>query len=276
MNFAPSPAIHRPMGIVFQILDPGMRDVLLQAGLSSYDDFINCRIGQVVHSSSTTCTRRLALTLASQSHALYLKTYRLERRRFSSWSQNKALREAQNYARMRSIDLNVPALIASGGRRRAGSPVDGFLLTREVPGAVRADDYFSANWPKPSQLRWDASRRRLLQESADMISRMHAACFFHVDLQWRNLLISEEAGQHHPYILDCSRGGFRIHPLTRAHGRLRDLSSLYKEARIRLTRTESLRWLRQYLKLPRLTRGQHALIHAIARDRAIKDGNASA
>ena len=258
------------MKTFFEIFEPRLAAPLADAGLRRYDDFLDCRFGEPVHVSSTTSTSRIAI----DGGVFFLKAYRFRTRRPRPFRRHKALREARNYRRMRSLDLNVPAVAAVGARARFAAPIDGFILTQEVPAARSADEYFAAHWGRPAST-YDPRRRLLLDESADMIANMHAAHFYHVDLQWRNILISDESGRADPFLIDCARGGFRIHPLTRAHGRLRDLSSLYKEARIHLSRTESARWLRRYFRVRRFTIVHRAIIHAIVRDRALKDGPAA-
>jgi hypothetical protein len=119
----------------------------------------------------------------------------------------------------------------------------------------------------------DVGRSRLLEETAGLVSRMHAAGFVHVDLQWRNLLVVENGGIGPTiYVIDSARGGLRGWVLYQLHGRLRDLSSLYKLGRVLLTRREQIRWLRRYLGVRRLSACEHhALAWTILHDRGIKD-----
>ena len=102
------------------------------------------------------------------------------------------------------------------------------------------------------------------------IARMHGGDFYHIDLQWRNILVTDRGGAYTLHFLDSTRGGLRGSALFRAHGRARDLSSLYKEGRRWLTPVELLRWLRQYLGRP-IGATDRAMIRTIIRDRAVKD-----
>lgn len=92
-----------------------------------------------------------------------------------------------------------------------------------------------------------ADGRALLHALAGAVARMHAAGFFHWDLQWRNILVRRSSGDFDIFLIDSSRGGLRRTPIGRAHGRIRDLFCLDKLARRHLSRTTRLRFLRAYL-----------------------------
>ncbi len=115
-------------------------------------------------------------------------------------------------------------------------------------------------------------RRHLLETTADLVARMHAAGFFHIDLQWRNLLVSED-GSRRPrvYVIDSVRGGPRRWRPFQMHGRLRDLSSLYKLARSQVPVREQVGWLWRYLGVRRLRHEHRVMIQTILCDRRIKD-----
>lgn len=54
---------------------------LKACGFGTYDDFVNCRMGDQVHASSLTTTRRLSLGGPLNGTVHYLKCYRFESRR---------------------------------------------------------------------------------------------------------------------------------------------------------------------------------------------------
>ncbi len=262
------------MSIRLTIVETSLHDTLVAAGLATYHEFLACTQGEVVHESSTTRTRRIVLNPAGRAESFYLKAYRYGGR---SWpARDKAAREALNYAVLRDrCDVRVPDVIAFGSRRRFGCLIDGFILTRAVPHGMSLDRLAAALWPKPPAIATNGLRRHLLNYTSAMVRRMHAAGYCHIDLQWRNLLVSDD-GSDAPevYAIDSSRGGIRRWALRREQGRLRDLSSLYKEARHRLTIREQIRWLRDYLGVTRFEPQHRALLQTILYDRAIKDHEA--
>lgn len=259
------------MSTLLTIADDALKDPLRTAGLDSYDDYLHCALGEIVHQSSSTLTRRIVLRHANFADTLYLKTYRHGAPGpLRGWTRSRPLREGRNYLILRDrCAISVPEVIAFGSRRSLGRWRDGFIVTRAVPNAISLDRLIPA--------RRDAGplRRYLLDHTADLVSRMHAAGFYHIDLQWRNLLVSDD-GTDAPniYVIDSARGGLRRWRILREHGRLRDLSSLSKEARHRLTPREQLRWLKSYLRVRRFIPAHRALIRTIRYDRAIKDHEA--
>jgi hypothetical protein len=247
------------------IVESVLYDALKAAGLSAYNDFLCCEQGRLVHETGTTRTRHITFPVYGETEEFFLKAYRYEP---PAWlTLDKARREALNYVTLRDrCGVKVPDVIAFGSRRRFGRLVDAFILTRAIPHAIPLDRVAAAD---------ALLRRHLLDCTSSMVSRMHAAGFCHIDLQWRNLLVSNNGSQTPDvFVIDSARGRLRGWPVRREQGRLRDLSSLYKEAQRRLTPREQLRWLRAYLGVMRFAHEHRALIRTILYDRAAKDHEA--
>ncbi len=266
-------------------------------GLRQYDDFVNCQRGDVVGQSGTTLTRRIRLETPREQDVYYLKVYcyngRSWRHRSSvgPWPrQDKAFTEARNYRILQTqCDVLVPDVVCHGCRRQRSGWVDAFILTRGVPGAVPLDSLVADRWPDPHSAFDDPTRRHLLRSTARIVAKMHATGFYHVDLQWRNLLVANSERPEPPvYVIDSTRGDLRRWRVYRAHGQLRDLSSLYKQARVWMTPTEQLRWLRDYLDAEKVVPERaktknstdrttaRAILWTILLDRSIKDNDGSA
>lgn len=264
------------------IVEPSASPLLEALGLRAYDDFVSSTSGEIVGRSETSELRRLTASWTRPEGRapgcparFYLKVYRYRgRHRRSAVLAEKAEIEARNYGILRDVcGINTPNVVAHGRRSQGGWLLDGFILTREVPDARSLEQCVAAAGCSPGQAPGEvAFRRDVLLGTADLIARMHAAGFCHVDLQWQNLLIARgESDDPHIYVLDSSRGGLHRGGLRREHGRLRDLSSLYKMARRCLRRTEQVRWLRRYLGVRRLTPRHRLLVQTILYDRSVKD-----
>ncbi len=211
------------------IPDDGMRQVLISHGLSRYEDFADSAIGEVVSRSSTTQTRRIRWNDAPAGAAdasdgmageFYLKVYRYggKARRLALWP-DKGGTEARNYRSLRRhCGVSVPEVIAYGSRRRRGYLLDAFILTRAIPHAVPLDEFAKRRWgPNRGHAESQATTiineplgRYLLDHTADIVARMHGAGFFHIDLQWRNILIADD-GSDRPriFLIDSARGSRR-------------------------------------------------------------------
>jgi tRNA A-37 threonylcarbamoyl transferase component Bud32 len=266
--------VGRSMGIKLTIIEHEFRPVLESLGLRAYEDYASGRVGEIVGRSNTTETLRVPVRSDDASAVLYLKRYRYEghawRHRFR---RDKAAIEARNYQILRQeCGLPVPDVIAYGSRRRGLRLLDAFILTRGIPDSMPLDELVATRWPDPRAAVGNELRQQLLSETARFVSQMHAAGFFHVDLQWRNLLVADR-GSAWPTVwaIDSARGGRRRWGVLAAHGRLRDLSSLAKQAMIRMTARERIRWLRCYFGVARLSAEHHAIVRTILRDRDAKD-----
>jgi len=276
------------------ILDASMRPLLDSQGFRRYEDFVDATRGEVVGRSSTSQTRRIELGGASggesgvsgtpRREVLFLKVYRYagKTRRLGLWP-DKGTVETRNYRILRQCcGIDVPDVIAHGSRRSRGYLLDAFILTRAIPHARPLEEFLQprqdqgrvgSNHPEDAAaVERDSLRSYLLCQTAEMVARMHSAGFYHIDLQWRNILVSDDHSRRpRIFVIDSARGSRRHWKVFRAHGRLRDLSSLYKKARMRLTAREQIGWLRRYLGVRRLGREHHAMIRTILDDRRIKD-----
>lgn len=188
--------------------------------------------------------------------AAFFKLYHLGSR---SWSfclrLSKSRREFENYAIFRRLGISAAEPIAWGEERGfLGRLLRNFILTRAVPAACELDDYLAT---APRREHRDDLRREL----ADMVRRLHAACFYHHDLVARNVLVSRaDASRPRLFLIDCPRGAFASFGGPRKA--LRDLASLDKSAVRCCSRTERLRFLLEYLGQDRPDAKSRALARA--------------
>ncbi len=255
-------------------LQPQYAVPLAAAGMATLDDFLADQAGIPVSAHGLTHTRRIAFSHDGQPLTGYLKTYDYTRRPWRHrFIRDKARREAGNFAALRhACGLTVPTVVCMGARRRLGALARSFIFTLELPAS------------RPLTEAWDrtpSGRSELLARSPGFVARMHAAGFVHIDLRWRNILVRCEAGRPLELVpIDCVRGGLRRWRAAAQQGRLRDLSSLYKDAAPRLTRAQRMRWYRAYVAslegsaaAPRVTGLHRQAIQVILRDRDSKDGS---
>lgn len=247
------------------IHDRQLQPVLDQLSLRSYADFVECKAGEVVARRGTCETRRILIGGDEPGEAVYLKVYRYEPSWRTMLMRDASTIESRNYATLRTrCGAAVPNVIATGRRRSLGRLRDAFILTRGIPNARPMDEWMEGCGA--------AARSRALGQLAELVSRMHASGFYHVDLQLRNVLVREGDDRELTlHVLDSSRGGLRRWSVRREYARFRDLSSLFKGARSRLTSREPLRWLKRYFGVGRLTPAHRMLARTILIDRRKKD-----
>lgn len=263
------------MSIQWTILDDAGATLLADFGFANYVDLADRQPGQEVGKGSTTRTTRLSIGRAGESAVFFIKVYRYAGRQWRHrFRCDKASQEAANYSLLNEIGIGTPQVVAFGSRRSGLRLVDAIIVTRGLPDVVGLDRLFESRWPDATANAMNPHRQEVIHAVLREIRRMHDAGFFHIDLQWRNILIGGMSeGRTDVYLLDAPRGGMRRNRWTEAHGRLRDLSCLYKEARRRLSRTEQLRWLLLYLEEGSATPAARAMVDTLILDRVVKDNN---
>lgn len=205
---------------------------------------------------SKVTVRRVEISSKDSTIDGFFKLYHHRPGGWRFWMRaSKARCEFENYALFSRLNVPAAEAIACGEERdRLGRLRRAFILTRAVPNACGLDDFFKMN------LSW-TERRKVLDELANSLRRLHAASFFHHDLVWRNILVSRDAnGLPHLFLIDCPRGAQSSSGV--AHKRLRDLASLDKSAALFCSRAGRLRFLLRYAGKKKCDDETRALVRA--------------
>lgn len=168
--------------------------------------------------------------------------------------KSRAAREYQNLLRMGELGFNVPRPVAGGEARTLGMISASFVMTRAIEAAVAIWTYIhkpaEATFPLPGR----AERLRLIDEFARTLRKAHEQGYFIHSLRSKNVLLTREGERYTLHVLDVPFAGiWRWRMFPRA-GRIRDLASVMKWARVLLTRTERMRFARAYGADPGLLR----------------------
>jgi tRNA A-37 threonylcarbamoyl transferase component Bud32 len=146
----------------------------------------------------------------------------------------------------RAHELGVPAVRCLAVGVQAGSPKQGVLLTEELGDGETLADAWEG---RICALRGGARRRearKLIDAVARLFAAAHRAGFFHRDAHPTNILVKCEGGEYEAVFADLHgariRGG-DLEPALPA----RSLAHLDQYFHRRATRTERLRFSRQYL-----------------------------
>ncbi len=224
---------------------PGWEEKLREIGLRSNQSWDTIEAGEAIAINKRTRTRRITL---SCGETVYFKRYLMFGKPFRFFLRpGQAAVEVYSYRVMAKLGLPIAEPVAVGEIRRWGSLFAGCIVTREIPGSVTLQEYAAGEWLSlpPEQ------RRRVQAHISSIICRhlqiMHRNRFFHFDPKWRNILIRSEADGTIAGIwwIDCPRGR-RLPAWYAEHGRVRDLASLSRKALSFLTRSQRLRFLRNY------------------------------
>ena len=228
-------------------VDPEWKEELLQLKL---DDLANWRtpvdVPPVSASKMSTACYRIQLP---GGRVVYYKRYDYQsswKARLRFWMRpSKAGVEQFGYRHYRRLGIDTPDVIGYGESRVLGTLAAAFIATEEVPAAVSLSDFIAGSRSGDG----DAGRNRKLSAFAARLlgdlRKAHAACLFHYDLKWRNILIQQRDGEYYPVIIDCPRAF--VSRLRRRYGITADLSALARLALSYLTLYQRYRLLAAYL-----------------------------
>lgn len=101
--------------------------------------------------------------------------------------------------------------LAYAERRVGGVLRDAALVTREITGAVHLNAYVEAHMAGPDAAA-AAMRRRLYDDLARLVRRMHDAGFIHNDFHGGNLLVNGEPSDPHLHVIDLHSVTRPAHP----------------------------------------------------------------
>jgi tRNA A-37 threonylcarbamoyl transferase component Bud32 len=184
------------------------------------------------------------ITLAG-GRVIYYKRYDY-RRRWKAASQfwlrpSKAAVEKWGYQRYQACGVAVPLTVAYGESRFLGLLRAAFIITEEVPDAISLDDFVAADLPGVEADLRISSMNAFAGRLIESISKAHAACMFHYDLKWRNILVQRRGEEYYPVFIDCPRAF--VSCLRRGYGVNTDMSALARLAVSYLTLTQRYRFL---------------------------------
>jgi tRNA A-37 threonylcarbamoyl transferase component Bud32 len=180
---------------------------------------------------------------------MYFKRYdyrHSRRHRFRFWMRpSRAGVEQFGYTRYRKLGIETPRIVGFGECRKLGTLTSSFIATEEVPGSMTLEDFVENS---TSSYATAGDGRKLSDFAGRLLGNLrkaHAACLFHYDLKWRNILIQQRDGEYYPVIIDCPRAF--VSRLRRRYGITADLSALARVALSYLSLYQRYRLLAAYL-----------------------------
>ena len=206
-------------------------------------------VPSVSHSKHVIACYRITL---ADGRVIYYKRYDYRGRwkevlRF--WLRpSKPAVEKWGYRRYRACGVAVPLTVAYGESRFLGLLRAAFIITEEVPDAVSLDDFVAAGLPGVAAEERVRKMGAFAGRLIGSISKAHAACVFHYDLKWRNILVQQRNGEYYPVFIDCPRAFFSC--LRRVYGVTADMSALARLAVSYLTLGQRYRFLAACLGQP--------------------------
>ena len=188
------------------------------------------------------------IKLQAAGRAFYVKTYTAGGKKLKRWfGRSRVQAEWENLLFFERLGIPVPPVVAYGRNTRWGMFQKGALVTAAVPHSRDLASLHADNHPLLADRQWVSAVSR---QVARHTRRLHRERFNHVDLKWRNILVTT-TGTPCVFFIDCPAGRIRPGPAA-ARGFIKDLACLDKVAKIRLSRAQRLRFYLDYRELERL------------------------
>jgi heptose I phosphotransferase len=276
-------------------INEAFRPALEAAGLMTLDAIMAMPGGEVFRDVPGRSTVRIELPdppagrsptagggPAGGTRALFVKRYtavpwRTKLRRTFSLNRPVSLAGAEVRALVRVVSAGIATVrrVAVGEElSRGGRSERSCIVTEEIAGATQADKFCEAAFGGARSPEKTAEKRRLILAVARLARRLHAARLSHRDFYLCHILVRPVAGgEPILYLIDLQR----VTHHRRGIGRrwiVKDLGALLFSSRpsaatfIRsavFTRTDAVRFAREYFAVPRLGQEHKAILRSIIR-----------
>jgi heptose I phosphotransferase len=265
------------------LVNEAFRSALEAAGLTTFEAAMGLRGGESYRVAAGRSTVRVELPDPRGGHrAVYVKRYtrspccaglrrvlRLDPRNSSADSELRNM--------FRVIDAGIPAMrwVALGEERPGGGPAQrSCLVTEEIAGAVQADKYCQAAFGDDRSREALVRKRGLIRAMARMARRFHGAGLVHRDFYLCHLLVRPvEGAKPALHLIDMARVG-RTQGEAPPRWIVKDLGALLFSSWPSpathicspvFTRTDAMRFAREYFQTRRLAADEKRLVRRVIR-----------
>ena len=230
------------------------QDLIHRNSLLDFDRLMSLSEGEVVkHAVPERKTVRFYLKTDDGPVEAYLKlVYPLSLIRFFTRVlklslPGTALDEFTNITRFHRAGLPTMIPFAAGKRRCGLFRTESFLVTKSIEGCRRLDDFFSRLQDVPVE-----DKRELIRKVALLVKKMHECGFNHRDLYLCHTLLDRNGRL---FLVDLHRVDKREKVPER--WKVKDIAALnYSAPKHSITRTDRLRFFRNYLGTDRPSEGE--------------------
>lgn len=191
----------------------------------------------------------VVFSLSIDGHRYYIKQYHSTRGLRSWLGLSRIRQEARNQLWFNQIGLPAARVVAFGEEHILSRTLRGALITESID---CTEDMARMAKQNPEQFKNRAWFKQLSCQVAEITSTLHQHRFCHNDLKWRNLLVSQDSAKPKVYLIDCPLGQRFWGPFLRLRI-IKDLACLDKVGKRVLTRTQRLRFYKEYRQCDRLT-----------------------
>jgi tRNA A-37 threonylcarbamoyl transferase component Bud32 len=152
-----------------------------------------------------------------------------------------ACKEGRISRKLAEVGISVPYVIGYGKSVSKGLVRRDVLLTREVAGGKSLFDFLHRDFPQLSA----GEKRKFVRGFAAYVRKLHDAGALHADLHIGNILLVVEGSEYRFILLDNDRLSLKSREIS-ARQRIRNLALVLSNLQHHLSRTQYLRFLREY------------------------------
>ncbi|MFW5450644.1 MAG: lipopolysaccharide kinase InaA family protein [Methylophagaceae bacterium] len=176
-----------------------------------------------------------------------------------SWFGFSRLRvEARNQHWFNKMNVPAARVVAYGEQSFLLKTIKGILITEGIDNVRDLMDIANHQSDKFADKAW---QNAIIFQLAHITAVLHQNRFCHNDLHWRNILVQENETDRTPkvFLIDCPSGKRLFWPLLQ-YRQLKDLANLDKIAPSYLSRTQRLRFFKQYRQITILSAKDKTMI----------------
>ena len=253
------------------------------AGLTTFEAVMNLHGGEPYRVVPGRSTVRLELPDPKGGRsAVYVKRYTYapccaSLRRLLWLDPPRSFADLELRSMYRVIDAGISAMrwVAVGEERPGGGAAQrSCLVTEEIAGGVQADEYCEAAFAADRSREALARKRRLIRAMAQLARRLHGAGLVHRDFYLCHILVRPVQGAEPAlHLIDLARVERRLEGAPE-RWIVKDLAALLFSSwpspatKVRspvFTRTDCVRFAREYFQTRRLAAGQKRLVRRVVR-----------
>jgi len=265
------------------LVNEAFHPVMEAAGLTAFEAVMNLAGGEEYRVAAGRSTVRVELPdPRGGRRAVYVKRYAYDpccaaMRRLLRLDPPRSFADGELRNIFHVVDAGIPSMrwVALGQERPGGGAAQrSCLVTEEIAGAVQADKYCEAAFGADRSREATARKRDLVRAMARLARRLHCAGLVHRDFYLCHILVRPVEGAGLAlHLIDLSRLG-RSRGCAPERWVVKDLAALLFSSwpsaatHIRspvFTRTDAMRFAREYFQTPRLTPGRRRIIARIVR-----------
>lgn len=257
--------------IMWQYIEESHRELLRRNGLCQFHDFMTYQGGKILKQLPYRMILKIELPSAEGTKIFFLKRHKgplrigdTIRALLSGFSMSWGRKEWEVIYAFQALGIPTLSPVAAG-EKVSWFRQESFLMSEELKGFQSLELFLRSHFTMPLSREMIKEKRAVIQELARIIRTIHKAGFNHRDLYCCHIFIKHDReGQRDWRVLDLQRVDRRR--WFRSRWVIKDLAALnYSAPSPMITRTDRLRFLRDYLEKPARMKSNRSFIHQVIR-----------